>query len=118
MRRVIIMPISDAASFTGLEVIAQSRNLAALVGWTTPGRSRDAYESNEEFLEAVAHGSADRYSFGTLDEAAVFAESKLDELARKGKEIEDELAARKKFPPDSERLSPSMDHTRSARRRA
>jgi hypothetical protein len=75
-------------------VIARDRNLAAFVGNTAPGRTREAYDSDESFLEAVAQGFADRYTFNTLDEAAAFAKRKLDELARTAQEIEDALVTR------------------------
>lgn len=118
MQRVIIVPISDAAHFPGLEVIARDRDIAALTGPSVPGRSREAYESDEEFLEAVAHGFADHHTFATLDEAAAFAKSKLDDLARQAQEIEGEIAARKRQPPDAERFLSDMGHGRSSRRRA
>ena len=94
MKRVVVLPVSEAAHFPDLEVIARDRNLAAFVGNTAPGRTREAYDSDESFLEAVAQGFADRYTFNTLDEAAAFAKRKLDELARTAQEIEDALVTR------------------------
>jgi hypothetical protein len=88
MKRVMVLPLSEAAQFPDLEVIARDRNLAAFVGNTAPGRTREAYDSDESFLEAVAQGFADRYTFNTLDEAATFAQRKLDDLARAARKIE------------------------------
>jgi hypothetical protein len=43
------------------------------------------------FLEAVARGDADRYTFESVEEAAAFAKDKLEILNRSGKAIEDSL---------------------------
>jgi hypothetical protein len=91
MKRVVILPLSEALQFPDLQVIARVRNLAAFVGDTTVGRSREAYDSDETFFEAVARGYADRYTFNTLDEAATFAKRKLEDLARAARKIEDAL---------------------------
>jgi hypothetical protein len=91
LKRVIVLPLSEAAQFPDLEVIARDRDLAVFVGNTTPGRTREAYESDESFLDAVAHGWADRYTFKTLDEAATFAKQRLEELVRAARKIEDAL---------------------------
>jgi len=92
MKRVVVLPLSEAAHFPDLEVIARDRNLAAFVGNTAPGRTREAYDSDESFLDAVARGVADRYTFHTLDEAATFAKRKLEDLARAAQKIEAALA--------------------------
>ena len=102
MKRVIVVPLSDVARFPDLEVIARHGSLAALVGDTAPGRSREAYDSEESFLDAVSRGFADRHTFNTLDEAAIFAQAKLDHLAREAKCIEDALSQRanQRLPPE------------------
>lgn len=102
MQRVIVVSIADAARFAGCEVIARIGNLAALAGPTTLGRTRSAYENDEAFLEAVARGFADRDTFATMEEAAAFAEAKLNELMLKARAIERAIAAREKKPPASE----------------
>jgi hypothetical protein len=99
MKRIIVVPITDVSHFPDLEVIAQNRNLAALVGATTAGRMREAFDSDEAFLDAVSRGFADRHAFQTLGEAANFANSELAALARKAKEIEDIIAARQRPQP-------------------
>lgn len=102
MKRVIVVPLSDVARFADLEVIARHGSLAALVGDTAPGRSREAYDSEESFLDSVSRGFADRHTFNTLDEAAIFAQAKLDHLAREAKCIEDVLSQRatQRLPPE------------------
>jgi hypothetical protein len=94
VKRVIVVPFSDAGRFPDLEVIARDRSLVALVGDTAPGRAREAYDSEDSFLEAAALGIADRYTFDTFDEAAIFARTKLDELAHAAQLIEDSINAR------------------------
>jgi hypothetical protein len=91
MKRVVFLPLSEAAQFPDLEVIARDRNLAAFVGNSPFGRTREAYDSNESFSEAVARGFADRYTFRSLDEAVSFAKAKLDALALVALQIEDSL---------------------------
>jgi hypothetical protein len=103
MKRVLVLPLSEAARFPDLEVIARDRNLAAFVGNTAPGRTREAYDSDESFLEAVAQGYADRYTFPTLDEAATFARQKVDALAQTAQEIEDALVTRGTQRPQPKR---------------
>lgn len=102
MKRVIVVPLSDVARFPDLEVIARHGSLAALVGDTARGRSRAAYDSEESFLDAVSRGFADRHTFHTLDEAAIFAQAELDYLAREAKRIEDALNQRatQRLPPE------------------
>lgn len=109
MKRVVVLPLSEAAQFPDLEVIARDRNLAAFVGSTAPGRTREAYDSDESFLEAVAQGFADRYTFHTLDEAATFAKQKLDDLARAAQKIEGALGtkATQRRQPKKEKGNPS-----------
>ncbi len=94
MKRVVVLPLSEATRIPQLEMIAWDHNLAAFVGDTTRGRTREAYESDESFFEAVARGFADRYTFYTLDEAATFAKRKLADLVRAAQEIEDSLATK------------------------
>jgi hypothetical protein len=109
MKRVVVLPLSEAAQFRDLEVIARDRNLAAFVGNTAPGRAREAYDSDESFLEAVAQGLADRFTFNTLDEAATFARRKLDDLARAAQKIEGALGTRTthRRQPKRDKGSPS-----------
>jgi len=99
MKRVVVVPITDVAHFPDLEVIARVGRLAALVGPTSPGRMRDAFDSEEDFLRAVARGFADLYSFPTLRDAAKFAEQKLADLAGKAAEIEKTIAVRQRHAP-------------------
>src|ERR1700751_388989 len=73
MKRVVIVPFADVDRFPDLEVIARDGALVALVGNTAAGRTRDAYDSEEAFLSAVALGLADRHTFNSLAEAAAFA---------------------------------------------
>ena len=99
MKRVIIVPILDVHRFRGFEEVYRDQSLAALVGDTTSERSREQYSSQDSFLEAVARGDADRYTFHSLEEAAAFAKEKLETLNRLGSGIEDSLnsAATSKF---------------------
>jgi hypothetical protein len=91
VKRVVVLPLTEAARLPDFEVIARDRNLAAFVGDTIPDRTRKAYDSDESFLHAVAQGYADRYTFNTLEEAATFAKRKLEDLARAAQLIEDAL---------------------------
>jgi hypothetical protein len=88
---VVLLPLSEAPQFPDLEVIARDRSLAAFVGNSASGRAREAYDSDESFFEAVARGSADQYTFRSLDEAASFAKARLDALAHAAQQIEDSL---------------------------
>ncbi|MFL6302473.1 MAG: hypothetical protein ACJ72H_02940 [Candidatus Sulfotelmatobacter sp.] len=91
MKRVVFLPLSEAAQFPDLEIIARDRNIAAFVGNSAFGRTREAYDSDESFFEAVARGFADRYTFRSLDEAASFAKAKLAALALAAQQIEASL---------------------------
>jgi hypothetical protein len=91
VKRVIIVPILDVHRFCGLEEVCRDQSLAALVGDTTSERSRERFPCEDMFLEAVARGDADRYTFQTIEEAAAFAKDKLEILNRSGKAIEDSL---------------------------
>ena len=91
MKRVIIVPILDVHRFRGFEEVYRDQSLAALVGDTTSERSRERYSCEEMFLEAVARGDADRYTFASVEEAAAFARDELEILNRSGKAIEDSL---------------------------
>jgi len=99
VKRVIIVPILDVHLFRGFEEVYRDQSLAALVGDTTSERSRKRYASEDLFLEAVARGDADRYTFQSLEEAAAFAKEKLETLGRLGKAIEEgvERTATQKF---------------------
>ena len=85
MKRVIIVPIPDVHRFRGFKEVCRDQSLAALVGDTTSERSRKQYSSEDLFLEAVARGDADRYTFRNAEEAAAFAKEKLETLNRLGK---------------------------------
>ena len=89
MKRVIIVPILDVHRFRGFKEVCRDQSLAALVGDTTSERSRERYSSEDVFLEAVARGDADRYTFRNAEEAAAFAKEKLETLNRLGKAIEE-----------------------------
>ena len=89
MKRVIIVPILDVHRFRGFEEVCRDQSLAALVGDTTSERSRERYSSQDSFLEAVARGDADRYTFQSREEAATFAKEKLERLNQLGKAIEE-----------------------------
>jgi hypothetical protein len=91
VKRIIVVPILDAHRFPGFEEVCRDQSLAALVGDTTSERSRERFPCEEMFLEAVARGDADRYTFQTVEEAAAFAKDKLEILNRSGKAIEDSL---------------------------
>ena len=91
MKRLIIVPILDVHRICGFEEMCRNQSLVALVGDTTSERSRERYSSEEMFLEAVARGEADRYTFESVEEAAAFAKNKLEILNRSGKAIEDSL---------------------------
>jgi hypothetical protein len=91
MKHLIIVPIVDAHLFQGLEEVYRDHSLIALVGESAHERSRHGYASEELFLEAVARGDADGYTFQSLEEAAAFAKEKLERLNRLGKAIEEGL---------------------------
>ena len=95
MKRVIIVPILDVHRFRGFEEVCRNQSLAALVGDTTRERSRERYSSQDLFLEAVARGDADRYTFQSREEAATFAKEKLERLNQLGKAIEEGAASPK-----------------------
>jgi len=99
VKRVIIVPILDVHRFRGFEEVCRDQSLAALVGDTTSERSRERYSSQDLFLEAVARGNADRYTFQSREEAAAFAKEKLEILNQLGKAIEEgvERTATQKF---------------------
>lgn len=88
MKRVIIIPIVDVYRFCGFEEVCRDQSLAVLVGDTTSERSRERYASEDSFLEAVARGKADRYTFQSIEEATTFAREKLGILNRLGKRME------------------------------
>jgi hypothetical protein len=90
--------------FADLELIARDRSLGAFLGNTAPARTRDAYDSDESFLQAVALGYADRYTFNTADEAVIFGKQKLEDLARLAREIEEGLE-----PTGTKRHQPKKD---------
>ena len=103
MKRVAIVPVSDVDRFPDLEVIARDGALVALVGNSTAGRTRDAYDSEDVFLNAVALGLADRHTFNSLAEATVFAVAKLDALAQAARRIEAAIQQRSATRPQPER---------------
>lgn len=89
MKQLIIVPIVDAHLFRGLKEVCRDHDLVALVGESVYERSRHGYVSEELFLEAVARGDADRYTFQSVEEAATFAKEKLERLNQLGKAIEE-----------------------------
>ena len=103
MKRVVIVPVSDVDRFPDLEVIARDGALVALVGNSAAGRTRDAYDSEEAFLNAVALGLADRHTFNNLAEAAAFAVARLDNLAQAARRIEAAIQQRSATRPQPER---------------
>ena len=103
MKRVVIVPVSDVDRFPDLEVIAQDGALVALVGNSAAGRTRDAYDSEDAFLNAVALGLADRHTFNNLAEAAAFAVARLDNLAQAARQIEAAIQQRSATRPQPER---------------
>jgi hypothetical protein len=111
MKHLIIVPIGDAHLFKGLKEVSRDCSLVAFVGESIPERSRHGFASEELFLEAVARGDADRYSFNTVEEAAAFARKKLEMLNRIGRAIEDrtnERLSRKKEPFPSVKQIPKQ----------
>jgi hypothetical protein len=111
VKRVVIVPASDIEHFPDLEVIARDGALVALVGNTAAGRTRDAYESEESFLNAVAQGFADRHTFNSLSDAAAFAVAKLDNLAQIARGIEAAMQQRSTPRPQPERHTNGLSGT-------
>ena len=103
MKRVVIVPVSDVDRFPDLEVIARDGALVALVGNSTAGRTRDAYDSEDAFLNAVALGLADRHTFNNLAEATAFAVARLDNLAQAARRIEAAIQQSSAMRPQPER---------------
>jgi hypothetical protein len=103
MKRVVIVPVSDIECFPDLEIIARDGALVALVGNSAAGRTRDAYDSEDAFLSAVALGLADRHTFDNLAEATAFAVSRLDNLAQAARRIEAAIQQRSATRPQPER---------------
>lgn len=91
VKRLIFVPILDAHQFQGLIEVYRTHSLVALVGESSYQRSRHGYGSEELFLKAVARGTADRYTFHSLQEATVFAKEKLETWNRLGRAIERKL---------------------------
>ena len=103
MKRVVMVPVTDVDRFPDLEVIARDGALVALVGNSAPGRTRDAYDSEEAFLNAVALGLADRrrgaryrsrYSLPRSDE-------KMQRFVRSGRARRPSKSLREIPPPHS-----------------
>ena len=103
MKRVVIVPVSDVDRFPDLEIVARDGSLTALVGNSAAGRTRDAYDSEDAFLNAVALGLADRHTFNSLAEAAAFAVARLDNLAQAARRIEAAIQQRSATRPQPER---------------
>jgi hypothetical protein len=80
MKRVIIVQVTKARQFPGMELLARGRSIAALVGDTFEERTRSAFDSEDSFFYSVACGHADFCSFNTLEEATCFAKGKIEEL--------------------------------------
>ncbi|HTZ89195.1 MAG TPA: hypothetical protein VMA71_02580 [Alloacidobacterium sp.] len=111
MKQLIIVPIVDVHLFRGLEEVCRDHDLVALVGESEYERSRHGYASEELFLEAVARGDADRYTFQSLEEAATFAKEKLERLNQLGKAIEEGAAGRKDRSRHSQKSEPRSFET-------
>ena len=111
MKRVIIVPILDVHRFRGFEEVCRDQSLAALVGDTTSERSRERYSSQDLFLQAVARGDADRYTFQSLEEAATFAKEKLERLNQLGKAIAEGAASPKIRSRHSQKSEPGSFET-------
>jgi hypothetical protein len=111
MKRVVIVPVSDVDRFPDLEIIARDGALVALVGNSAAGRTRDAHDSEEAFLSAVALGLADRHTFNTLAEATAFAIAKLDNLAQAARRIEVAIQQRSATRPQPERHTDGLSAT-------
>lgn len=80
MKRVIIVPVTEARQFPGMEILARGGSIVALVGDTFGARTRGFFDSDDSFFYAVGYGQADLYTFNTLDEAAHFAKGKIEAL--------------------------------------
>jgi hypothetical protein len=93
MKRVIIVPVSEIGRFAGMTVLARSGSIAALLGDSFRERSRKAFDSEEEFLGAVAEGRADHNTFQTVAEASTFAARKILELNATARRIEEAISS-------------------------
>ena len=80
MKRVIIVSVTETRQFPGMEILARGGSIAALVGDTFEARTRSAFDSDDSFFYSVGYGQADLYTFSTLDEAARFANGKIEAL--------------------------------------
>src|SRR5580658_8650931 len=80
MKRVIIVPVTEARQFPGMKILARGGSIAALVGDTFEERTRIAFDSDDSFFYSVAGGRTNLYTFTTLDEAARFAKGKIEAL--------------------------------------
>lgn len=80
MKRVIIIPVADAAMFSHMVEIASAGSILALAGDTTPNRCRGAFDDEETFRHAVARGDADLHTFDDLTAAVCYAREKLAAL--------------------------------------
>ena len=105
MKRLVIVPVADIQYFQGFQEVCRDHSLAGLVGDTQSGRSREQFSSQEMFLEAVARGDADLYSFQSIEEATAFASKKLESLNRLGTAIENRV---KKWAPQE--FAPFSDY--------
>lgn len=103
MVRVIIVPASDLSRFPGMGVLARGETIVALGGSTFKERTRSAFDDEDAFLEAVAHGNADLYTFSTIGDATVFASKKVKALADQAKAfmsiLEDAVDTSRKVMP-------------------
>jgi hypothetical protein len=105
MKRVIIVPVSEILRFPNMTVIARGGPIAALLGDSFEGRSRDAFGSDEEFFDAVATGRADLNTFTWETDAATFACAKIEALNAQAHRIEEAMNRIASFP----RKAPQTD---------
>jgi hypothetical protein len=80
MKRVIIVPVTETRQFPEMEILARGGSIAALVGDTFEARTLCAFDSDDSFFYSVASGQADLYTFNSLEEAARFANGKIEAL--------------------------------------
>ena len=109
MVSVLIVPASEASYFHGMSLIAWGGSIVALAGVTFKERTRGSFDSEDEFLDAVACGSADLNTFENYEEASKFGAGKIESLNEKARRIEEVMermatVPQKKIPPAESRL--------------
>lgn len=114
---VVIAPAADAGKVPNMDlgVLARGESIVALGGSTIEERTRSAFADDDSFLNAVAHGNADKFTFPTLEEATAFAMKKIEKLTA----LEREIVARLHGADDGTRkILPGGVETISRRKRA